>query len=107
MKWRISPETIDAYNEWAELSIERTLMVPGVIDVQNYKKELSSADRIMVTYEFIDLHVWASWYQHDEVRSVLDELRALVTDYSAEIWNMDPHAVLSSKEKICSNCPIR
>jgi len=108
MRWCMCPEKLDAYNEWAELSIERTLLVPGVIDVRNYQTERYPAEQTIVTYEFTELHVWARWYQHDEVQSVLHELRALVTDYSAEIWNIAPSAVFSgNKEKICLNDIIR
>ena len=81
---------LNAYKKWTELGIERTLKVIGVVEFRRYQTVASPSDQIVVTYEFTDLTAWAKWYSHEEIQKVRDELNMLVTDFSADLWEMSP-----------------
>lgn len=99
MRWSISPEKLNAYKKWAELAIERTLIVPGLVEFRRYRTVASPSNQIVVTYEFTDLPAWAKWYSHEEVQKVLDELSMLVSNFSTEIWNMAPIVPISNQSE--------
>jgi len=99
LRWSISPEKLNAYKKWAELAIERTLIVPNVVEFRRYRTVASPSNQIVVTYEFTDLPAWAKWYSHEEVQKVLDELSMLVSNFSTEIWNMAPIVPISNQSE--------
>ena len=99
LRWSISSEKLDAYKKWAELAIERTLIVPGLVEFRRYRTVASPSNQIVVTYEFTDLPAWAKWYSHEEVQKVLDELSMLVSNFSTEIWNMAPIVPISNQSE--------
>lgn len=97
MRWSVSPEKLNAYKKWAELGIERTLTVPGVVDFRRYRTVASPSDQIVVTYEFVDLSAWAKWYLYEDVQKVQNELSMLVSSLSTELWNMSPLVPISDR----------
>ena len=97
LRWSISSEKLDAYKKWAELAIERTLIVPNVVEFRRYRTVASPSNQIVVTYEFTDLPAWAKWYSHEDVQKVQDELSMLVSNYSMEILNMSPIIPISDR----------
>ncbi|MBT4484477.1 MAG: hypothetical protein HOC71_12465 [Candidatus Latescibacteria bacterium] len=99
LRWSISPEKLNAYKKWAELAIEQTLIVPGLVEFRRYRTVASPSNQIVVTYEFTDLPAWAKWYSHEEVQKVLDELSMLVSNFSTEIWNMAPIVPISNQSE--------
>lgn len=96
LKWNIPKEKLDAYKEWATLGIDRTLLVPGVIEFRGYRNVNSHMDKVIVTYEFKDLASWAKWHSHEEIQKVRDELIMLVTDFSADLLEMSPIVPMSN-----------
>ena len=97
MRWSISSEKLGAYKNWAELGIERTLTVPGVVEFWRYQTVASPSNQIVVTYEFADLPAWAKWYSHEDVQKVQNELSMLVSNFSTELWNMSPLVSISDR----------
>jgi quinol monooxygenase YgiN len=91
MKWNIHPDKKEAYNNWTESAIGRTLAVPGVVEFRAYRPA-SGESQVVVTYEFADLAAWAAFYAHENVQNVTDELRTLATDVTTELWG--PSAVV-------------
>ena len=95
LRWNIPKEKLEAYKEWATLGIDRTLLVSGVIEFRGYRNVNSHMNDIIVTYEFTDLTSWAKWYSHEEIQKIRDELNMLVTDFSADLWEMSPIVPMS------------
>ncbi len=89
MKWDILSGKEDAYTQWAQSTIPRTLAVPGITEFRGYRPATGSS-RVVVTYEFADMNAWASWYSNEELQKILDELYAFVTNISRELWGPSP-----------------
>ena len=101
LKWTVPEEKLEAYREWAILGIERTLLVPGVIEFRGYRNVTTRMNSVFVTYEFTDLSAWAKWYSHEEIQKVRNELTMLVTDFSADLWEMSPIVPMSNTKSKC------
>ena len=54
MKWDIHPDKVEAYLEWTESAIKRTLSAPDVVEFRGYRPA-SGASQIVITYEFPDM----------------------------------------------------
>jgi quinol monooxygenase YgiN len=89
MKWDIHPEKVEAYLEWAQSAISRTVAVPGMLEFRGYRPATGTS-QIVVTYEFADTTAWATWYDHQDVQTVMTELRTLTTNVSTELWGPSP-----------------
>jgi antibiotic biosynthesis monooxygenase (ABM) superfamily enzyme len=89
MKWTIRAEKVEAYQEWTQSAIPRSLGVPGVVEFRAYRPA-TGASQVVVTYEFADLADWAAWYASEDMQSLLDELRTFVTGLTRELWGPSP-----------------
>ena len=89
MKWDIHPDKVEAYMEWTESAIKRTLAAPGVVEFRAYRP-VSGASQVVVTYEFADLATWAAWNGNEDVQKVLEELRTLALNVNIEVWGPSP-----------------
>ncbi len=89
VKWNIHPDKVEAYLQWTQGAIQRTLAVPGVVEFRAYRP-LSGTSQAAITYEFADLGAWAAWREHEEVRRLLDELHTLALNVSMELWGASP-----------------
>ena len=89
MKWNIHPDKVEAYLEWTESAIKRTLAVPGVVEFRAYRPA-TGASQVVTTYEFADMATWAAWQSDEDVQKVLDELRALALNVNIEVWGPSP-----------------
>ncbi len=89
MKWNIHPDKKEAYLEWSQGAIQRTLAVPGVVEFRAYRP-VSGASQVVVTYEFADMETWAAFYAHENVQKVLDELYTLAFNVTREVWGPSP-----------------
>ena len=69
----------------ARLTSERSLAVPGVVECRAYET-VAGPHRKVVSYEFADLAAWQAWYAHEDVQRVLDELNALTTNRTRDLW---------------------
>ena len=88
-QWNVLPDKVEAYTEWAGSAIQRVLAVSGVVEFRGYRPA-TGASQVVVTYEFTDLATWASWYAHEDVQKVFDELRTFVTNVKLELWGPSP-----------------
>ncbi len=89
MRWNIHPDKTDAYFEWTQSAIQRTLAVPGVVEFRAYRPATGTA-QVVVTYEFIDMASWAAWQANEDIQQVVSELHTLATDVSRELWGPSP-----------------
>jgi antibiotic biosynthesis monooxygenase (ABM) superfamily enzyme len=89
MKWTIRPEKVEAYQEWTQSAIRRTIGGPGVVEFRAYRPA-TGASQVVVTYEFADLADWAAWYASEDVQSIQIELRNFVTGLTNELWGPSP-----------------
>jgi quinol monooxygenase YgiN len=89
LKWDIHPDKVEAYLEWTQGAIRRTLAVPGVVEFRAYRPA-SGTSQVVITYEFADLASWAAWYGHEGTQKVLDELHTLALDVTLELWGPSP-----------------
>lgn len=89
VKWDIHPDKTEAYLEWLNSAIPRTLAVPGVVEFRGYRG-VSGASQIMATYEFADLPGWAAWFAHEDCQNVLAELHTLTQNVKTELWWPSP-----------------
>jgi quinol monooxygenase YgiN len=89
MRWNIHPDKKEAYSDWTQSAIGRTLAAPGVVEFRAYRPA-SGESQVVVTYEFADLAAWAAFYAHENVENVLEELRTLATDVTTELWGPSP-----------------
>lgn len=89
MKWDILPGKVEDYLKWTEGAIKRTLSVPGVVEFRAYRPATGDS-QVVVTYEFEDIATWADFYAHETIQNILDELRALATNVSTELWGPSP-----------------
>lgn len=89
MKWDVHPDKVDAYLNWTQGAIRRTLAVPGVVEFRAYRPA-TGASQAVVTYEFADFAAWAAFYAHEDIQKVLDELRTLTLNVTAELWGPSP-----------------
>ena len=85
LKWDILPESREEYHRWITPAIERSLAVPGVVECRAYET-VAGPHRKVVSYEFADLAAWQAWYAHEDVQRVLDELNALTTNRTRDLW---------------------
>lgn len=89
MKWDVLPDKPEAYLEWTESAIKRTLGVPGVVEFRAYRTTIG-ASQVVVTYEFADLAAWAAFFNNEEAQKVLDELRTYTSNVTTELWGPSP-----------------
>ncbi len=89
MKWDIHPDKVEAYLEWTESAIKRTLAVPGVVEFRGYRA-VTGAPQVVVTYEFADLATWAAWYGNEEIQEMLTEVSTLTLNKNIELWGPTP-----------------
>ncbi len=89
MKWDIHPDKAEAYREWTQGAIGRTLAVPGVNEFRAYRPTTGTS-QVVVTYEFTDLAAWAAWQSHEDSQKVVEELRTLALNVEIEIWGPSP-----------------
>jgi len=89
MKWNIHPDKVDAYTKFAQSAIQRTLAVPGVVEIRAYRPA-TGAHQVVLTYEFADLAAWAAWYTREETQKVVDELHTVAIDVTSELWGPSP-----------------
>ena len=89
MQWTIRPEKKEAYVEWTQSAIGRTLGAPGVIEFCAYRP-VSGDYEVCVTYQFADLESWLAWYSNDDVQAVLEELRGLTSSLTRGLMGPSP-----------------
>lgn len=89
MKWDIHPDKVEAYLEWTQSAIQRTLGVPGVVEFRAYRPATGTS-QVVVTYEFADMAAWAAWQAHEDTQKVLGELRTLAVNAAIELWGPSP-----------------
>ncbi len=89
MKWNINPDKMEAYVQWSEGAISRTVGAPGVVEFRAYRPA-SGASQVVVTYEFTDLAAWAAWYANEHVQKTVDELRTFTAQLTSELWGPSP-----------------
>jgi len=89
MKWNIHPDKAEAYLEWTETAIKRTLAVPGVVEFRAYRPA-TGASQVVTTYEFADMAAWAAWQSDEDSQKVMDELRTLALNINIEVWGPSP-----------------
>ena len=85
LKWDIHSDSREAYHAWIESAIQRTLSVPGVMEFRAYQT-LAGPHRKVATYEFADLAAWQQWFNHRDVQRVLNEMDALTTSRTRDLW---------------------
>ena len=89
LKWNIHPDKVDAYEEWTQGAITRTLGAGGVAEFRGYRPA-SGPHQVVVTFEFADMNAWAKWNNQDATQEVLTELRTLANDVTTELWGPSP-----------------
>ncbi len=89
VKWNIHPEKQDAYYNWLNGVIPRTLAVPGVVEFRGYRGLLGTS-QIVATYEFASLLDWSAWFTHEENQKVLGELYGVTLNAVGELWGPSP-----------------
>jgi quinol monooxygenase YgiN len=89
MKWDILPDKLEAYKQWTQSAIKRTLGVPGVVEFRGYRPATGTS-QVVVTYEFANMGDWAAWRSNEDLEKVMDELRALAANVSTEVWGPSP-----------------
>jgi quinol monooxygenase YgiN len=89
MKWNIHPDKAQAYLQWTDGAIKRTLAAPGVVEFRAYRPA-TGASQAVITYEFHDMVAWAAWQSNEDVQKVLAELRTLTLNVDSEIWGPSP-----------------
>jgi len=89
MRWNIHPDKKEAYMEWTKGAIARTLGAGGVVEFRAYRPATGTS-QVVVTYEFANMAAWETWYGHEDVQSVLEELHTLATDVSLDLWGPSP-----------------
>lgn len=89
LKWDIHPDKKDAYLEWTQGAIRRTLAVPGVIEFRAYRPA-SGRSQVAITYQFADMADWGAWQAHEDTQTVLDELHTLALNVTVELWGPSP-----------------
>ena len=89
MKWNIRPEKKDEYLAWSQGAIGRTISVPGVVELRAYRPA-SGTSQVVITFEFADMAAWAAWHSNEVVQEVLDEVHALASDVTLELWGRSP-----------------
>jgi quinol monooxygenase YgiN len=88
-KWDIHPDKKEAYTEWTQSAIQRSLSIPGVVEFRAYRP-LSGTSQVVITYEFADLEAWAVWRDSEDMQNVTDELYTLANNVSSELWGPSP-----------------
>ncbi len=89
IKWDILPSKEEAYLGWFEGAIQRTLVVPGVVEFRAYQPT-DGTSQVVVTYEFGDLAAWSAFYAHEDIQKVWDELKTLTANLTTELWGPSP-----------------
>ena len=89
MKWNIHPDKAEAYLEWAQNAVRRTLAVPGVTEFRAYRPATGTS-QVVSTYEFADMASWSAWQNNEEMQKIMDELRTLALNVDVEVWGPSP-----------------
>jgi antibiotic biosynthesis monooxygenase (ABM) superfamily enzyme len=89
LKWNIRPDQMPAYMAWAKGAIARAFTVPGLVEIRGYRPVTGTSQAVM-TYEFADLATWQAWYEHQDIQTLMLELRAFTTDMNMELWGTSP-----------------
>jgi quinol monooxygenase YgiN len=89
MKWDILPDREEAYLDWFEGTIQRTLTVPGVLEFRAYRPT-NGTSQVAVTYEFADLTTWSAFYAHEDIQKAWEELKTFTTNLRTELWGPSP-----------------
>lgn len=89
VKWNLHPDKAEAYAKWVKSAIERQMAVKGVVELRAYRIA-AGTHRIVATYEFADIATWAAWQSHEDIQKTRNELDALATDVTTELWGPSP-----------------
>ena len=89
MKWNIRPEKMEEYLAWNQGAIGRALNVPGVVEFRAYRPATGTSE-VVITFEFADMATWVAWHTNEVVQTVLDEVHALASDVTLELWGPSP-----------------
>ncbi len=89
VKWNLHPDKAEAYAKWAKSAVERQMAVKGVVEFRAYRAAAGTR-RIVATYEFADMATWAAWESHEDIQKTRNELDALATDVTTELWGPSP-----------------
>ena len=89
MKWDIHPDKAEAYLEWTQSAIGRTLAAPGVVEFRAYRPA-TGASQAVTTYEFVDMAAWSAWQSNEDVQKVLNELHTVALNINIEVWGPSP-----------------
>ncbi len=89
MKWDIHPDKAEAYLEWTQNAIGRTLAAPGVVEFRAYRPA-TGASQAVTTYEFADMAAWSAWQSNEDVQKVLNELHTVALNVNIEVWGPSP-----------------
>ena len=88
-KYDIHPDKLEAFSEWTDGAIKRSLAVPGVVEFRAYRAATGTS-QIVVTYEFADMAAWAAWVSNEECQELSMELHTLALNVSFEVWGPTP-----------------
>jgi hypothetical protein len=80
---------MEDYHDWAMKAIPRVMAGPGLVEFRAYRP-VTGNSQVVVTYEFGDLATWAAFYADEEIQEVMDELRTVAHNVSAELWGPSP-----------------
>jgi antibiotic biosynthesis monooxygenase (ABM) superfamily enzyme len=88
-KYDIHPDKAEAYLQWTEGAIKRTLSVPGVAEFRAYRS-VTGSSQLVTTYEFADLATLAAWLSNEVNQKVKAELYTLAHNVNIEVWGPSP-----------------
>ena len=88
-RWDIHPNKKEAYTEWSNSAVRRSLGIPGVVEFRAYRSILGKS-QVVITYEFADLDAWAAWRANEDMQKVIDELYTLANNVNSELWGPSP-----------------
>ncbi|HET6445624.1 MAG TPA: antibiotic biosynthesis monooxygenase [candidate division Zixibacteria bacterium] len=89
LKWDINPRRSDAYDDWAQKAIKRSIEVPGVLEVRAFRP-MAGESQVVVTFEFEDFDSWSLWFNDDHIQQVFNELFAMAANVNRELWEPSP-----------------
>ena len=89
MKWDIIADKVEAYRNWTQSAIKRTVDAPGMVEFRAYRPATGSS-QVIVLYEFADFAAWAKWYSNEDVQNVFSELRTYAVNVNIELWGPSP-----------------
>ena len=91
VSYDIIPGTAEAYYEWTKTAIPKAMAIPGLVEWRAYRGVAGDVGgQVVLSYEFANMADFATYWSHEDMRKLDEELQSFTANQSAQLWGPSP-----------------